>query len=352
MDDENPATPPASSPAPPIPPNAQMNQLLTSFWMTQAISVVTRLGVPEVLADGARPVTEIAEEVGAHAPTLDRVLRGLTERGILTFHDDRYALTPLGATLRRGTPGSLASLAIMLGSDWMVALRGGLYESVRTGRMATVDVLGTGLFSYLEQHPEDAGIFDAAMVESSASAAAAMATAYDFSRFTTLVDVGGGRGYLLGSILAAHPGLHGVLFDEAHVIAGAGPQLERHGVADRCELTAGSFFETVPPGADGYILSSVLHDWDDETALAILRNVATAMTPEATLLIAGWVLPDGPEPYPVGRVLDVQMLLVTDGGRERTQSEFDDLLNRAGLRLVKVLQGRPTLPTLLEVVRL
>lgn len=335
----------------PGPPNAQMNQMLTGFWMMQAVSVITRLGVPDALADQARSVTEIAAEVGAHAPTLDRILRALTERGILTIEDDRYALTSLGRTLRRGTPGSLASLAVMLGSDWMVALRGGLYDSVRTGRVATFDVLGAGLFDYLEQHPEDAEVFNAAMVEVSASPTAAVARAYDFGRFNTLVDVGGGRGYLLATILAAHPGLHGVLFDEAHVIADAAPQLQRHGVAERCDLRAGSFFETIPAGADGYILSNVLHDWDDDTALTILRNVATAMRPESSLLIAGWVLPDGPESYPVGRVLDVQMLLVTDGGRERTESEFVDLLARAGLRLVKVLRDKPVLPTLLEVVR-
>jgi hypothetical protein len=327
-----------------------MNQMLTGFWMMQAVSVITRLGVPEALAEGPRSVTEIATEVGAHAPTLDRVLRALTERGVVTWQNNEYALTPLGETLRRGTPGSLASLAVMLGSDWMVALRGGLYETVRTGRMTTVEVLGAGLFDYLHEHPRDAEIFNAAMVEVPGAASAAVAATYDFGRFATVVDVGGGRGYLLASILAAHPHLRGVVFDAAEVVAEAGPELERHGVTDRCEVAAGSFFEAVPAGADGYVLSNVLHDWDDEAALVILRAVAAAMTPDSTLLIIGWVLPDGPEPYPVGRVLDVQMLLVTDGGRERTEDEFHGLLEQAGLRLVTVLRDRPVLPTLLEVV--
>jgi hypothetical protein len=325
--------------------------MLTSFWTMQAVSVITRLGVPEALAGGPRPAAEIAAEVGADAAYLDRTLSALSEIGIFTREDGGYALTPLGATLRRGTPDSLASLAVMLGSDWQLALRGGMYESIRTGRMATFDVLGTGLFGYLQAHPEDASVFNAAMVEAAASASAAVATAYDFGRFKTLVDIGGGRGYLLASILAAHPDLRGVLFDEGHVLAEAGPQLERHDVADRCELVAGSFFETIPGGADGYLISNVLHDWDDDATLAILRTIAAAMTEESTLLIATWVLPEGPEPYPVGRVLDLQMLLSTDGGRERTQREYSDLLDQAGLRLTGVLQTQPVVPSLLEVVR-
>lgn len=335
----------------PIPPDAQMNQILSHFWMTQAISVVTRLGVPEILVDEAKPVAQIAAEVGAHAPTLNRLLRGLAERGVFAVKDGGYALTPLGNTLRRGTPGSQASMAVMLGSDWQVALRAGFYEGVRTGRSPWAAVDDGGIFGYLDSHPEDAEVFNEAMIEVSASASAVVAARYDFGRFKTLVDVGGGQGYLLAAVLAANPTLRGVLFDQADVIAGAQAQLERHGVTGRCELVAGSFFETVPDGADGYIVSKVLHDWDDESALAILRNIATAMRPDATLLISEWVLPDDEtEPDPVGRVLDVQMFIVTDSGRERTQREFSDLLNQAGLRLVRVLRDRPALPALLEAV--
>jgi DNA-binding Lrp family transcriptional regulator len=325
-----------------------MNQLLTNGWMTQAISVVAQLGVPEVLAEGPRPVAEIAAEVGAHAPTLNRVLRALTEIGVFTAQDGVYALTPLGATLRPGVPGTLASLAVMMGSHWQVAARGGLYDSVRTGRPASWTVWGTGLFGYLSEHPDDAAIFNEAMVEVSASSTAAVARGYDFDRFTTLVDVGGGHGYLIGAILAVNPNVRGVLFDQPEVVAGAGANLERLGVADRCELVGGSFFEAVPQGADAYIISNVLHDWDDERALVILRNCAKAMGPEATLMISEWVIPDGPEPEPVGKMLDVQMLIATDDGRERTHSEFDQLLAQAGLQLISATRGRPGLPTLLE----
>jgi hypothetical protein len=338
------------STGPVVPPNAQMYQLLSHFALLQAMSVVTRLGVPETMAGGPRPVAEIADEVGAHAPTLHRVLRVLAEIGIFTVQDAGYGLTPLGDTLRRGAPGSLASLAVMAGSDWMLDLRGGLYDTVRTGRVNTVGVLGTGLFEYLQARPEAAEVFDSAMTNVSAGAAA-LATRYDFGRFKTLVDIGGGRGYLLASILAAYPGLSGVLFDQAHVLAGAGPQLERVGVADRCELVAGDFFESVPAGADGYLINNVLHDWPDETVVGILRVIAAAMTPDATLLISGWLLPDDATPYPVGRALDLQMLLVTDGGRERNERDYRELLGQAGLELQRVVQGEPVLPAFLEVVR-
>ena len=347
MDETDHSAPPAG---PPVPPNAQMYQLLSHFALLQALSVVARLGVPEAMAGGVRPVDEIAEEVGAHAPTLHRLLRALAEIGVFSAEEGGYALTPMGATLRRETPGSLASLAVMAGSDWMTALRGGLYDTVRTGHVNTVSVLGTGLFDYLRQHPEKAAVFDSAMTDVSA-AAAALATRYDFGRFKTLVDVGGGRGYLLASILAAYPALSGVLFDQEHVLAGAAPQLERLGVADRCELVAGDFFASVPAGADGYLINNVLHDWPDETVVRILRTIAAAMTPDATLLISGWLLPDDTVPYPAGRALDLQMLLVTDGGRERNEPEYRDLLAQADLELRRVIQGEPTLPAFLEVVR-
>jgi hypothetical protein len=334
-----------------MPPNAQMQQIMTGYWTTRAISAVTLLGVPDALGDRARPVTEIAAEVGAHAPTLARVLRSLTEIGVFERQEGGYALTPLGQTLRTGTPGSMASLAVFLGSEWQARVRGGLYDSLRTGRPSTLALLDGGLFGHLDRNPDDAAVFNEAMVEASASSAAAAVAGYDFGRFTTLVDVGGGHGYLLGTVLAAHPELNGVLFDQADVIAGAHVELERLAVVDRCDLVAGSFFDAVPAGADGYLISSVLHDWDDEAALIILRNIAAAMATDALLLIVEWMLTDDTEPDPVGKTLDLQMLISTDGGRERTRDEFERLLGRAGLRLVRVLRHGPVLPALLEVAR-
>jgi O-methyltransferase domain len=330
-----------------MPPTAQMNQLLASLWTTQAISVITRLGVPQALAAGPKSVAELATELGAHAPTLNRVLRALVGTGVVSSGDAGYELTELGQTLRPDAPDSLAATAVMMGSDWQLAIRSGLDDSVRTGRPAAQKVWGKSLFEYLGEHPQDAAVFNAAMIERSARAHAAVAVGYDFGRFGTLVDVGGGHGYLLGAILAAHPDVQGVLFDQPEVVAGASANLERIGVLDRCRLVGGDFFEAVPPG-DGYIISNVLHDWDDEEVRLILGNCAAAMRPGGTVLISEWVLPDRAESDPVSTTLDLIMLIVTENGRERTRSEFEALLAAAGLELTGAVRGSPGLPTLLE----
>jgi hypothetical protein len=327
-----------------------MMMFLFQPWLVQAVSVVTELGVPAALAAGPRPVADVADEVGAVPSALKRVLRALAEIGVVAEQPgDVYALTPLGRTLVPGEPGSLANLAVMTGSRWQRDVWSGMADVVRTGRPATYTVLGSGLFGHLAENPGDAAVFNAAMVEAAAGSTAAVAAGYDFGRFGTLVDVGGGHGYLLGAVLAAHPGVRGVLFDLPDVADGAGPNLERLGVAGRVERVGGSFFDGVPAGGDGYLLSNVLHDWDDEHALHILRNVRVAMGErDATLLLSEWVLPDGPEPYPAGKILDLQMLVSTDDGRERTRTEFTGLLAAAGLRLTGEVPGGPGLPTLLE----
>lgn len=333
-----------------IPPGAQMSFMLTTAWTTQAISDVTRLGVPAALADGPLPVEQIAARVGAHAPTLNRVLRALTELDLFTRQDGEYALTPLGRTLCPGAADSLEASAIMLGSSWQAAARAGLYETILTGDPSSLRLWEGGFFGYMNRHPDDAAVFNRAMFEISASSTAAVAAGYDFGRFKTLVDVGGGSGYLIGAILADRPALQGVLFDLPDVVASAGDTLDELGVGDRCDRVAGDFFESVPKGADGYLISNVLHDWDDDQALAILRNIAGAMGSEATLLIAEWVSQDGPEPAPVSNVFDLEMLMVTDGGRQRSAAEFAELLGRVGLRLVGSTQISPQIPTLLEAV--
>ena len=335
---------------PNVPPNAQMSMILTTAWTTQAISDVTRLGVPQVLTDGALPVDVIAARVGAHAPTLNRVLRTLAELGLFAVQEGKYTLTPLGRTLCPGEPGSLASMAVMLGSDWQAEARKGLYQSIITGRPSSLRLWDGGFFGYMNRCPEDAAVFNAAMIEISAASTAAVAAGYDFARFKTLVDVGGGAGYLIGAILADRPAVHGVLFDLPEVIATVGDTLEQLGIADRCDRVGGDFFESVPDGADGYLISNVLHDWDDDQALVILRNCARAMGSDGTLLIAEWVLADGSEPAPVSNVFDLEMLMVTDGGRQRSTGEFAELLGRAGLRLTGSTQISPQIPTLLEAV--
>jgi hypothetical protein len=305
-------------------------------------------------------VAEVAHEVGAVPSVLARMLRALAGAGVVEPVTAAgangvpavrrvYRLTPLGRTLVPGEPGSVAALAVMTGSRWQREVWTGLEDVLRTGRPATYTVWGAGLFDFLAAHPDDAAVFNAAMVEAGAGSTAAVASGYDFGRFGTVVDVGGGYGYLLGAILAAHPGVRGVLFDQPAVVPGAAANLERLGVADRVTTVAGSFFDGVPGGGDAYLLSNVLHDWDDTHATGILRHCRAAMGDDATLLVSEWVLGDGRSP--VGTFMDLQMLASTDDGRCRTEAEHARLLAAAGLRLVREIPGGPGAPSLLEARR-
>ncbi|MDQ4102725.1 MAG: hypothetical protein M3186_03035 [Actinomycetota bacterium] len=203
-------------------------------------------------------------------------------------------------------------------------------------RIAFDRVHGTEVFDYLAEHPEDAAIFDAAMTSFSASETASVVEAYDFSRFNTIVDVGGGRGGLLSAILAANPHLQGILFDVPTVVAGADDEISGAEVLDRCKLVSGDFFDSVPEDGDAYLLSNVIHDWDDDRAVQILRTCRAAMADTACVLLAEFVLPEGAAPS-VAKLEDLEMLVMTAGGRQRTEAEFRALFSRAGLRLTRVV---------------
>lgn len=219
-----------------------------------------------------------------------------------------------------------------------------LYTTVKTGEPAFDRVHGAALFDYLAEHPEDAAVFDAAMTSTSKSNTVSIVAAYDFTRFGTIVDVGGGQGGLLAAILAANPHLHGVLFDAPTVVAGAAEELSRAGVGDRCTVVGGDFFDSVPAGGDAYLLSGVIHDWDDDHAVKILSACRAAMADTGCVLIAEMVLPQGPEKGTekdtaplTGKLLDVEMLVMTSGGRQRTEAQFRTVLHQAGLRLTRIL---------------
>lgn len=318
-------------------PQAGMFQLLMGTFVTQAISVAARFRVADALVDGPRHVDEIAAEVGAHAPTLYRLLRVLGDVGVLSELDGRrFQLTPLGELLRSDVPGSLGGLARLFGSEYHRKGWTDLYESVRTGESAFARVYGQPQFDYLRTHPEEAALFDDAMT-SVASAIYATLEVYDFSRFATVVDVGGGNGAYLAGILRANPEVRGVLFDLPDVVDRAKPLLAEAGVIDRCEIDGGSFFDRVPGNGDIYVLTAVVHDWDDERALRILRTCRAAMPAHAVLLLGEPVLPDGPEPS-IGKLLDLETLIGTTG-RQRTESEFRDLLEQSGLRLTRIMRS-------------
>jgi hypothetical protein len=339
---------PASSPAEPS-PAVMMHQLVNGAHVSQAVSVFARLGVADTLAAGPRDAGEIAELVGAHGPALYRLLRLLDDAGVVAeLENRRFALTPLGATLCSDVPGSLRGIATLVGLPFHRDPWTYLYETVQTGESAFERVHGTKFFDYLAEHPEDAAVFAGAMTSISTTLTVSIVQAYDFARFSTIVDVGGGRGGLLAAILAANPHLQGVLFDAPAVVAGAYDHISSAGIADRCKVVSGDFFDAVPEGGDAYLLSNVIHDWDDDHAVKILSTCRAAMADTACLLVVELVPPQDGAPLG-GKIADLQMLVMTPGGHERTEAEFRTLLGRAGLRLTRIVPSTSSV-SLLEAV--
>lgn len=318
------------------PPGAALMQLTTAFWLPQALYVVARLGVADHLAQGPRDVEALAAAVGAHPPALRRVLRTLAAHGVFTeVEPGRYALTPVGATLRSGAPEAGRATVLSLVGPAMWQSAGALLHSVQTGRPAFDHVHGAPVFEWFGRQPDEGALFNDAMIGVHGAEPAAVAAAYDFSGLATIVDVGGGTGNLLAAVLRAAPDARGVLQDLPHVVAPARERLGRLGLADRVEVVEGSFFDGVPPGGDAYLLSHVIHDWDDARCGRILDHVRAALRPGGRVLLVEMVVPPGDAPHP-SKVLDLVMLAVP-GGQERTADEYRALLAAAGLRLTRIV---------------
>jgi hypothetical protein len=325
-----------------------MLQLITTgLWITKGLYIAATLGIADLLVAGPQTSEELARATGTHGPSLYRVLRALASLGVFAEDTEgRFGLTRLAATLQSG-PGSLRALAQMWGEPWHWQAWGGLLHSVQTGDAGWKHALGADVFDYLAQQPAAAAVFHAAMSSFSGVEAAAVAAAYDFSEVQVLVDVGGGQGLLLATLLRAYPHLRGIVFDQPQIVAGAPAVFAEAGVAERAECRAGNFFHAAPDGGDAIILKHIIHDWRDEQALQILQHCRRALPPHGRLLVVQEVLPPGNEPS-VGKLLDVEMLLI--GGRERTEAEFRALYEGAGFTLTRiiptcavlhVIEGRP-----------
>lgn len=313
-----------------------LRELLCGFWVSQSIYVVAKLGVADLLAGGPQSCERLAERVGVEAGALYRVMRTLAGYGLFEESEPQsFGLTPLGSLLQTGVPMSLRSLAIWNGEMSFKAW-GDVLHAVATGQPTTRRVLGMNLFEYLGQNPEAGLIFNDAMSGLATQVSQAVVSAYDFSGAGTVVDIGGGQGVLLGAILRVHQEMKATLFDAPAVVEGANRRLEALSLAERCEVVGGDFFERVPEGGDIYLLSSVLHDWDDEDSLRILRNCRRAMRQNSKLLVIECVIPHSPEPC-FSKLLDLQMLVVT-GGRERTEEQFQTLLSAAGFEMKRIIQ--------------
>jgi hypothetical protein len=313
-----------------------LRQMLIGYRISQAIYVAAKLGIAELLKDGPNSSDELAKATGANPDALHRLLRVLASVGVFAQVDQRrFTLTPMGTLLQSDVPGSWRGRAILTGEWWWRAY-GELLYSVKTGKPAHDHVYGMGVFEYFSQHPETGQMFHTGYGAMRTQWSMSVANAYDFSGVHTLVDVGGGVGELITVILKANLTMRGVVFDQPYIVEDARALVEAEGVAGRCAVVAGDFFESVPSGGDAYILKTIVHDWDDERAVAILKNCHRAMREHGKLLVVDRVMPERAEQATVVVLSDLEMLVMA-GGRERSEAEFRALLGAAGFRLTKVV---------------
>ena len=322
--------PTRDDPSPPI-----LFQMATGYWLSQAIYVAAKLGIADLLENGPQSSVRLAAATRSDARSLFRLLRALSSAGILLqVEEDAFALARLGYALRSNVTGSLRATVITIGEIHYQAC-GELLHSVRTGSPAFNQVFGANLFEYLQQNPEARVAFNQGMADLASLLAHAVLLAYDFSGIASIVDVGGGEGEFLLSILDLHPEMRGVVFD---LPGGLCSTENSAGGVERCSYVTGNFFDSVPKGAEAYLLSGIVHDWSDEFAVMILRNCRKAMAKNGRVLIIETIVPETTSPS-FSKLLDINMMVMTTG-RERTRSEFHNLLEAADLRVIRII---PTL---------
>jgi hypothetical protein len=324
----------------------ELMRLINGYQVSQALHVAATLGIADHLQEGPRSCEDLAQACGAHPASLYRLLRALA--AVRLFHEadnKEFSLTRLGFYLTRDATGSVSNYARWVGTAGQWGSWGNLLHSIKSGECAQRFTCGTDAWTYRRQHPEEQAVFDAAMTGNSRSEAQAVLEAYDFSRFCNVVDVGGGQGRLLKALLTASPDAHGILFDQPQVIASADRALTCADLAQRCRVVAGSFFESIPDGGDAYILKAILHDWDDDRSVDILRACHRAMSPTATLLVIERVI-GPPNEIPEGKFSDLNMM-VQYAASERTREEFQDLLQRGGFEMTGVVPTRSPLSIVL-----
>jgi hypothetical protein len=324
-------------------------EMIFGFTLSRSIAVAAQLGVADLLKDGPKSTDELARAIGVHSGALYRLLRALSGAGVFAEEaDGRFSLTPMSELLRGDAPQSLRAFAAMMADEVNFEMWAELPYSVQSGKPAAPHKLGIPWFDWLEQNPAKGKEFHDAMTSLSAGAVATVVGAYDFSGIKKLVDVGGGHGLLLASVLSRYPDMEGVLYDEPAVVRGATEVLVAHGVADRCETVGGDFFRSAPAGGDAYILKHIIHDWSDEECVTILGHCHTGMAAGGKVLIVEMVIPERNVPA-ISKFLDLQMLLFLTG-RERTEAEYRDLLERAGFELTRVVPT-PSPYSVIEGVR-
>ena len=323
-----------------LPPALTLRQLAFVMRASRAIYAGTQFGVADILAGGPMSSSQIATQAGTDARTMRRLLRALVAYGVFEEEaPDLFRLNPAGELLRSDVPGSQRAAVLFTAGDLRWQLWSDFLECVRSGRAVVERAFGKNIFERHAENAEESALFNQAMTSFSAALSAPVVAAYDFSVFDRIADIGGGNGRFLADILAANPRVRGVLFDLPNVVAGAAPLLESSAVAGRCEVIAGDFFGSVPLGADAYLLKCVIHDWNDARAVSILENCRKAMSPTAKLLIVERVMPERAERGQAAEayLLDLEMLVLTPGGCERTAEEFKSILATAGFGMTRIV---------------
>ena len=325
-------------------------QMVIGKWISQAVGTVVEIGVPDQLTKGARRCGDIAREADVSEDGLYRLLRALASVGLFAeTANRRFKLTPMGQLLRRDHPESVAGYAHFTAHDSTWRPWGRLGYSVKSGLPAFDGVFGVPIFEYLAKNPDVASVFDEAMTSISTVEAGVTCDAYDFKGVETLMDVAGGHGLLLATVLRRHKTMRGVLFDLPHVVPGATATFTRAGIMGRVRIESGDFFKELPSGADAVIMKHIIHDWDDASATRILQTCHRALGPRGKVLIVDPVVPPGNVPH-YGKLLDLEMLVLTPRGRERTKIEFTRLLRSAGFRLSRVVPTKSPL-SIVEAVK-
>jgi hypothetical protein len=330
-----------------VPPQRVLVQLLFGKQLTASLSAIARLGVADHMGSDPVAVDELAAKTGAHAPSLFRVMRMLASLGVFKQSGQTFALAPVGELLRTDAPNSLRYMALMLGDEWSIKAYAHMADCIKTGGDGMTMAFGKQVFDFFADNPEQAETFQRAMTNGSVIAAESILKAYDFTGIKRIADIGGGHGLLMASVLKRYPEMQGVLFDLPEVVAGV-PESRLSECGGRLQIEAGSFFERVPAGCDAYMMKNIIHDWSDAHCRTILRLIRDRLPPKGRLLIFELVVSDDPGPTPA-KMLDIEMLVMTVGGKERTRAEFADLLASAGLKLNRVVET-PTPTCVIEAV--
>ncbi len=330
-------------------PHQQLDKMITGYWTSQAIFAAAKLGIADLLKEGPQNIEQLAEASNTNSDALYRLLRALASIGIFAEDEQRqFSLTPLADFLRSDVPDSKRALAMMTGDEQFHAWTELLY-TLETGKTSFDKVLGKPIFEYLSEHPEKGHIFDQAMTGIHGRETSTILDAYDFSEFKVLADIGGGNGSNVIGLLQHYPEMKGILFDLPHVVERSQKNIENAGLNNRCELIGGSFFDSVPLTADAYLMRHIIHDWDDEKSLTILRNCHSVMPENSKLLVIESVIPPGNEPF-AGKFLDLVMMLIP-GGKERTEEEYKVLYEQAGFELTRIIPTKTELSIIEGVKR-